>query len=86
MIFWDILGWLLCIASTTGGSSIHVVLALKFSYCMFAKLDAPPTLFVLQSVIDLGGRFFGGRTVAATFFDEDRFDKQDLAPKEGEFA
>ena len=53
---------------------------------MFAKLDAPPTLFVLQSVIDLGGRFFGGRTVAATFFDEDRFDKQDLAPKEGEFA
>lgn len=39
-----------------------------------------------KSVIDLGGRFFGGRTVAATFFDEDRFDKQDLAPKEGEFA
>lgn len=39
----------------------------------------------MQSVIDLGGRFFGGRTVAATFFDEDRFDKQELAPKAGEF-
>ena len=42
------------------------------------------TLFAVQSIIDLGGRFFGGRTVAATFFDEDRFDKQDLAPKAGE--
>ena len=38
----------------------------------------------MQSIIDLGGRFFGGRTVSATFFDEDRFDKQDLAPKAGE--
>ncbi|KAL3161408.1 hypothetical protein ABBQ32_010298 [Trebouxia sp. C0010 RCD-2024] len=37
-----------------------------------------------KSIIDLGGRFFGGRTVAATFFNEDRFDKQDLAPKAGE--
>lgn len=37
-----------------------------------------------KSIIDLGGRFFGGRTVSATFFDEDRFDKQDLAPKAGE--
>lgn len=37
-----------------------------------------------KSVVDLGGRFFGGRTVSATFFDEDRFDKQDLGPKPGE--
>lgn len=41
-------------------------------------------LLAVQSIIDLGGRFFGGRTVAATFFNEDRFDKQDLAPKAGE--
>ena len=40
----------------------------------------------VQSVVDLGGRFFGGRTVSATFFDEDRFDKQDLGPKAGEFG
>ena len=40
----------------------------------------------LQSVVDLGGRFFGGRTVSATFFSEDRFDKQDLGPKAGEPA
>ncbi|KAA6420393.1 hypothetical protein WJX79_009259 [Trebouxia sp. C0005] len=39
-----------------------------------------------KSVIDLGGRFFGGRTVSATFFDEDKFDKQDLGPQPGEFA
>lgn len=43
-------------------------------------------VLLLQSVVDLGGRFFGGRTVSATFFDEDRFDKQDLGPKAGEFG
>ena len=42
------------------------------------------TLLAVQSIIDLGGRFFGGRTVSATFFDEARFDKSDLAPKAGE--
>lgn len=42
------------------------------------------TLLAVQSIIDLGGRFFGGRTVSATFFNEDRFDKADLAPKAGE--
>jgi splicing factor 45 len=34
-----------------------------------------------KAVVDLNGRFFGGRTVSAGFFDENRFDKQDLAPK-----
>lgn len=42
------------------------------------------TWLAVQSIIDLGGRFFGGRTVSATFFDEDRFNKEDLAPKAGE--
>jgi hypothetical protein len=32
----------------------------------------------------MNGRFFDGRQVAASFFDEDRFDKKDLAPREGE--
>ena len=37
-----------------------------------------------KALVDLNGRFFGGRTVSACFFDEDRFDMQDLAPKPGE--
>ena len=37
-----------------------------------------------KAVVDLNGRFFGGRTVSANFFDEDKFDKQDLAPKPDE--
>ena len=30
---------------------------------------------------DLGGRFFGGRVVRASYFDEERFEKGDLAPR-----
>ena len=37
-----------------------------------------------KALVDLGGRFFGGRTVSACFFDEDRFNRQDLAPKPNE--
>jgi splicing factor 45 len=33
-----------------------------------------------KALVDLEGRFFGGRTVRATFFDEDRLDTNDLAP------
>lgn len=32
------------------------------------------------AVVDLNGRFFGGRTVCATFFSEERFKKFDLGP------
>lgn len=54
---------------------------------MFESKTRLTCVYVLmQSVVDLGGRFFGGRTVSATFFDEDCFDKQDLGPKAGEFA
>ena len=31
-------------------------------------------------VVDLNGRFFGGRTVSAGFFDHKRFANYDLAP------
>lgn len=31
--------------------------------------------------MDLEGRFFGGRSVRATFFDEQRYAQQDLAPQ-----
>ena len=32
------------------------------------------------AVVDLNGRFFGGRTVAGSFFDHKRFANYDLAP------
>lgn len=37
-----------------------------------------------KALIDLDGRFFGGRTVNAMFFSQDRFEKQDLAPRPGQ--
>ena len=33
-----------------------------------------------QAAVDLGGRFFGGRQVRATFYDVDKFAANDLAP------
>uniref|UniRef100_A0A0E0C310 G-patch domain-containing protein n=1 Tax=Oryza meridionalis TaxID=40149 RepID=A0A0E0C310_9ORYZ len=39
-----------------------------------------------KAMIDLEGRFFGGRVVRATFFDEERFGKNQLAPMPGEVA
>ncbi|CAN6165034.1 unnamed protein product [Urochloa humidicola] len=37
-----------------------------------------------KAVIDLQGRFFGGRVVQASFFDEERFGRNELAPMPGE--
>ncbi|KAI6703356.1 hypothetical protein NL676_012492 [Syzygium grande] len=37
-----------------------------------------------KALIDLGGRYFGGRVVQATFYDEERFSKNELAPMPGE--
>lgn len=37
-----------------------------------------------KALIDLDGRFFGGRVVRATFYDEERFSKNELAPLPGE--
>lgn len=37
-----------------------------------------------KALIDLDGRFFGGRVVKATFYDEDRFNRNELAPAPGE--
>lgn len=36
------------------------------------------------AIADLNGRFFGGRVVAAGYFDEARFGRGDLAPAPGE--
>ncbi|KAJ4798671.1 DNA-damage-repair/toleration protein [Rhynchospora pubera] len=37
-----------------------------------------------KALVDLEGRFFGGRVVRACFYDEDRFGRNDLAPLPGE--
>lgn len=34
-----------------------------------------------QALVDLQGRFFGGREVEAAFFEEERFEQMDLAPR-----
>uniref|UniRef100_A0ACD5TRV1 Uncharacterized protein n=1 Tax=Avena sativa TaxID=4498 RepID=A0ACD5TRV1_AVESA len=39
-----------------------------------------------KALIDLDKRFFGGRVVQATFFDEERFGRNELAPMPGEVA
>ncbi|CAK8577342.1 unnamed protein product [Lathyrus sativus] len=37
-----------------------------------------------KALVDLDGRYFGGRIVRATFYDEDKFSKNELAPMPGE--
>ena len=38
----------------------------------------------VKAYVAMNGRFFGGRRVQASFFDEDRFTRHDLGPQEGE--
>lgn len=40
--------------------------------------------FTTKALIDLDGRFFGGRVVRASFYDEEKFAKNELAPVPGE--
>ncbi|KAF5738352.1 DNA-damage-repair/toleration protein [Tripterygium wilfordii] len=37
-----------------------------------------------KALVDLDGRYFGGRVVRASFYDEERFGKNELAPMPGE--
>lgn len=37
-----------------------------------------------KALIELEGRFFGGRIVHASFYDEERFSNNELAPMPGE--
>ena len=37
-----------------------------------------------KALVDLDGRYFGGRVVRATFYDEERFGNNELAPMPGE--
>ena len=36
--------------------------------------------FAVLAVKDMNGRYFGGRMITASFFDEERFRKFDLGP------
>lgn len=38
----------------------------------------------VRAYVAMNGRFFGGRQVQASFFDEARFAQRDLAPRPGE--
>lgn len=37
-----------------------------------------------KALVDLNGRFFGGKVVQASFYDEERFGRNELAPVPGE--
>ena len=50
---------------------------------IFVEFDR--TEATTKALVDLEGRFFGGRTVRATFYDEGKFDRNELAPVPGEF-
>ncbi|KAG6491096.1 hypothetical protein ZIOFF_052428 [Zingiber officinale] len=51
---------------------------------IFVQFERPEE--ATKALIDLGGRFFGGRTVHASFYDEERFGNNELAPLPGEVA
>lgn len=44
------------------------------TFVQFERLDA-----AIRAFVDMEGRFFGGRQIKCTFFDEERFEKGDLA-------
>lgn len=50
---------------------------------IFVRFDRIET--ATKALVDMEGRFFGGRVVRATFFDEDKFDRNEFAPMAGEF-
>ena len=45
-------------------------------FVQFAKVDS-----AIKAIIDLNGRYFGGRTVTGSFYSENKFEKFDLAPE-----
>ena len=49
-------------------------------YCHKQSLPLYHSNKFFAAVIDLNGRYFGGRVVRASFFPEDRFSQLDLAP------
>ncbi|XP_043701881.1 DNA-damage-repair/toleration protein DRT111, chloroplastic [Telopea speciosissima] len=51
---------------------------------MFVQFERPEE--TTKALVDLDGRFFGGRVVHASFYDEERFGRNELAPMPGEIS
>lgn len=51
---------------------------------IFVQFDGPDA--ANRARTDLNGRFFGGKQIRVAFFDEGRFERQELAPLAGEFG
>ncbi|KAJ4702986.1 DNA-damage-repair/toleration protein [Melia azedarach] len=49
---------------------------------IFVQFERPEE--TTKALIDLDGRYFGGRVVRGSFYDEERFNKNELAPLPGE--
>lgn len=49
---------------------------------IFVQFERPEE--TTKALVDLDGRFFGGRVVRASFYEEERFNKNELAPLPGE--
>ncbi|KAH8938725.1 hypothetical protein BDL97_16G099300 [Sphagnum fallax] len=49
---------------------------------IFVQFERPEQ--ATKALVDLDGRFFGGRVVRASFYDEGRFSRNELAPSAGE--
>lgn len=64
---------------------------LKFVEADSARRGQPslfPSYVIVYNILtkstakeDLNGRYFGGRMITASYFDENRFDRLDLAPR-----
>ena len=70
---------------------VKVESAIKGTMNKWYYLLLRTTVYIIFSptytaVVDLNGRFFGGRTVKASFYPEDRFSKFDLGPSPSELA
>ena len=64
--------------------SQRATVAVQMSPPPWWLLLPPPPL--LQALVALQGRFFGGRQLYASFFDEQRFEASDLAPRPEELV
>lgn len=49
---------------------------------IFVQFERPEE--TTKALVDLDGRYFGGRVVCASFYDEERFGNNELAPMPGE--
>ena len=70
---------------------VKVESAIKGTMSKWYYLPLRTTVYIIffptyTAVVDLNGRFFGGRTVKAAFYPEDSFSKFDLGPSPSELA